>query len=194
MHHEMVIPDELLDWATDPSVEKHFRRPWASEAKRLAAQGASEPLDGRLTERLLARLDGVVSEALRAGQGHLLLGFDMLTAELLKLRFHFGDESVGPGGDWTYAEVREVLASDVPEDAMRAARAARAYVSEGFPGARIDAIILAQDVDGPRCTGCGAEAGAMVTLESGNEYCRGCWRGMVSPPPVLTKRGQRGKR
>jgi len=190
--HRLNIPDALIEWGKRDDVAVKFARPWAHDVEALVKLAADRPLETPETDRLLARLEGLVSEAIHAEEHDLLLGFDLLTAEWLDMLFRMkaaGREVViGRDAAWSYQEIRAML--EHPK-AREACEAAKALVAEAFPRARIGAIIDRQETPDPGCTGCGTtDATIMFTFESGNDYCAKCWRDLTSEGPRLDKKGR----
>jgi hypothetical protein len=182
VEHTLRIPDELLAWGRQDDVAVGFASPWAHDIESLLARAAGRTLPPRLTETLMSYM-----EAIRAGRGDLLRGIDMLTAEWLGLTYRFdtadGPVEFGRTGQWTYRELRVVLASDNPREALAAAQRCKSLVTEVFPQARVSAIIPG---GGPApCDGCGTtDAVAMMSLSTGSQYCGPCHGD-------LTRRSQR---
>jgi hypothetical protein len=142
----------------------------------------------------MARLEALCFEAIAAGEQDLLLGLDMLTASWLGLRFTF--ETVeGPftlGEDLDYGELDRLVESGSPGGAAFALRCKR-IVSEVFPRARIDASI---ERESPiACFGCGAqESAVMLSLDTGSDYCRKCWRDLTDMAPSKAPAGKKAKK
>lgn len=187
--HSLHIPDELLKWAGQPEQAVLFAQPWASYVRDLIADAEVEPLPSWKTDRLLGCLDALVSEAMAAGRTELLLGFDLFTAEWLKLSFSWEDSDgrrweIGPGGQWSYQEVRVLVDCPTGVEAVGFCAQVKDLVADVFPAARIGAIVDSR-VDEPlSCTGCGTrDATTMVSLETGSEYCSGCWSALLAEPP-----------
>ena len=173
------IPEELLAWASTPEVEVTLARPMAQEVRALIAKGDLPKAD---TGRLFARLDGLVTAALAAKRGDLLLGFDTFTAAWLGLRYGvdtaLGRLEVGRNAAWTFGELSRAYAAG-PDGAI-AAWNAKVLCAEVFPGVRVDEV--APVADDP-CASCG-EGGffVMMLTESGGQYCRRCWATMTTRP------------
>lgn len=190
--HEIVVPDELVEWGKAQAVHQKSRgrlrwlAPWAHEVERLVHRGQEHPLRGHETEALYARLDALVYEAIREGRGDLLVGFDMLSASWLDLVFSFEGEdgsniSFGNRGTYTYPELHELVEHGSDEALAFVARC-KELVGDVFPGARIDAIIEEQEPK--KCSGCGTtERAVMMALDTESEYCGECWSFLVSPWP-----------
>jgi hypothetical protein len=200
MINQLTIPDALIAWGKQPEVAVHFHRPWAHEVERIAAEGAETPLDTRGTERLLARLEALCFEAIRHGEGALLLGLDMFTAEWLSLVFSWpkGDEtvSIGRGKKWSYQEVRALLDCPTASESLDVCEKVKDLFSDAFPQARIGAIIDAREATPDRCASCGGEdSPVMFTMESGNRYCGKCWSSMTSRAPAIPEeKKKKGRR
>jgi len=201
--HQLTIPDALIEWGKQPDVAVRFHRPWAHEVERMVEEGGDEPLRGRQTERLLARLEALCNEAIRHDRGELLLGFDLFTAEWLGLVFSWpkpdgGVESIGRNKRWDYQEARALIACPTAVERLPFCERAKDLISEVFPRARIGAII-GPDPEPEQCAGCGAEdVAVMFTLESDSDYCGKCYRDLTGAMPVIDKkpkkRGKRGRR
>jgi hypothetical protein len=200
--HTLHIPDDLLAWGLSPEVAIGFIRPWAHEVRALVDQSERDgPLCPRDRERLLARLEGLVREAIAAGRHELLLDLDIATARWLRLRYVFGDSgdetakeiSVGAqrNSTWSYAELRLALESPDPPAAMRAMTEVRKLLRGTFRGARVSTV--APPGAAPKCTGCGKER-PTVTLAfgPGTEYCGACWSEMTADrPPIDLRRSKK---
>jgi hypothetical protein len=192
--HTLNIPDGLIEWGKRADVAVNFAMPWAHEVESLVALAAERPLRTAETDRLLARLEALVGEAVRAEQFELLLGFDMLTAEWLDMVFCMQaadgwEVTIGRDAEWSYHEIRALLEHPRSREFCEQVKS---LVAEAFPQARIGAIIDRQETPDPACTGCGTtEATVMFTFESGNDYCAKCWRDLTSEGPRLDKRGRR---
>lgn len=195
MIHQLTIPDALIEWGKQPEVAVHFPRPWAHQVEEILSD--KQPLKTKVTDRLLARLEALCHEAIRQDQGHLLLGFDLFTAEWLGLVFLWGDGdktvSVGRGKDWSYQEVRALIECPTGSEALGFCAEAKSLVSDVFPRARIGAIIDAQEAEPDVCASCGeADSLVMLTLDSGSRYCFRCWSILTNDePPVERKKGRR---
>jgi hypothetical protein len=189
----ITIPDALLDWARTPDVAIHMSVDYANQIDDLLSD--NDTLTPSETIRLLNLLEGLCFEAIRHDQHDLLLGFDTFTAEWLGLHYTLSDNTIiGRNGDWTFQEVGAVLDCQTPEDAMRAAMAVKDLVSAVFPEARIGAIIDAETAE-PACAGCGtSDAGIMLTLETGGEYCRSCWTDLTTRTKLVETPSKRSRR
>lgn len=188
------IPQELLDWASDPAVAVRWPRPWAQHVETLLRQ---QPLGPEDLERLLSRLEALCREALRDGRPDLLVGFDLWTAARLGLSYTFGDSErvrVGHDGDWSYGELGVLMGTDSPPEALAFARQCKEVVAETFPGARIDAIIDADDSAGSLCHGCERAQAVLLDLDTGSSYCGECWRGFVVPVSEAARKGKRERK
>jgi hypothetical protein len=184
--HELTIPDELLAWSTEPEVARSFLMPIGHEVQILIKRAAKRPLAPKETDRLLALLEGLCCEAVARGMQHLLIGFDLFTADWLGLKFTFdtpsGPIAFGRDGDFTYGELHAMVAAGVTPEAAAFAREARELVTSVFPQARIDAMIGPEDGAGSKCFGCGVEGAAvMLSMESGSEYCPKCYSDLTEP-------------
>lgn len=188
------VPNILVAWGKDPEVAIHFASPWAHEVEELALQSHVRPLDGKVLNRFFARLEGLCAAALRAERHELLLGFDMWTAEYLGLRYRFetaaGLVTLGARQDWTYEEMRVVLAVSEPKEAFERMVEAKQFLAEVFPAARVESVTDAPLSDS--CSGCGSVEGvARVGLKSGGMFCTTCWRGITTPWPKFDSRGRK---
>lgn len=187
--HTLHIPDELLQWGAEPEQAVLFAQPWADHVQALLVDAGEKPLDSRQTDRLLGCLDGLISEALAAGRSDLLLGFDLFTAEWLKLSFSWQDAEgrcweVGAGRQWSYQEVRVLVDCPTASEVVSLCTQVKDLVSDVFPAARIGAIVDHRVQEPRTCTGCGtANATVMVNLETGSEYCSACWSTLMAEPP-----------
>jgi len=180
---ELLIPEELLVWADTPAVAVTLTRAFGHEVRGLVAKGArSGSLEHRDTERLFARLDGLVTAALAAKRGDLLLGFDTFTADWLGLSFGvdtaLGRLEVGRNAGWTFGELSQAYAAG-PEGAV-AAWQMKALCSDVFPGVRATAVTELSDNPCASCGECGFSV--MLSTESGGQYCRDCWKLMTTRP------------
>lgn len=188
------MPDELLVWGKEEAARARWRRSWAHEAERLIRLSEESPLDASASERLLARLEGLVVAALAAGRDDLLVGFDLLTAQWLGLHFTIEGEdgllNFGSGDDWDYQELRVLVAAEQPAEAVLAAQRAKQLFGEVFDGIRVGGIRSFEETqDRGLCGGCGETLSTVVlALESGSQYCGPCWRWMTDSRPVDVKR------
>lgn len=194
VEHVLQIPDELLAWGKLSENAVHFSSMWSHDIEAILSRAGDRALRPRETESLFAKLEALCAEAIRAQRGDLLRGLDLLSAELLGLRYRFstdeGEVEFGRSGQWTYRELRVLLASTDPKRALAAAQQAKALVLDVFPAARIGAIIEAEGVS-QACAGCGdAHVVAMVTLSTGSRYCLPCYRGMLRRAPKVEKSGK----
>lgn len=190
--HELTIPDELIEWGRNPDVCRGWLRPWAHEALSCLQKAEAAPdqtLDHRGTEALLSRLEALCAEAIVAGRGDLLVGFDLWTSSLLGLRFTFEREGTdpvrfgGPGG-YRYDELRTLVTTNPNPEAVAFVERCKKLVSDVFPRGRIGAIIEGEPP--AKCTGCGtAEHPVMMSMNTGSEYCRPCWEGLTEKWPSL---------
>lgn len=180
---ELNIPEELLVWASTPEVEVTLSRPMAEEVRVLVEIGDAEGcLEHADTEKLFARLDGLVTAALAANRGDLLLNFDTFTADWLGLSFGvdtaLGRLEVGHHAAWTFGELNRAHAAG-PEGAA-VTWAMKALCCDVFPGAR--AVATSELSDHP-CASCGeVDFSVMMLTESGGQYCRSCWTTMTTRP------------
>lgn len=194
MDHILYIPDELIAWGKDPGVAVRFRRPWAHATESLIAQA---PLDATGLRRLLARLEGLVSEALRANRADLCLGFDVQTAAWLGLKVSFDAGSrrvvLGRDGDYTWTEMDLLFEAGRPEEALRAAEEAKSLLGQVFPGARISAM-MPPEVEREVCVACGEPNTTLLVDTDAGSYCRRCWVGMTSAGPFVPPARRRARR
>lgn len=184
------VPEELLRWADAPEVAVTLTRPFASDVRAILAKG---DLSRAETRTLLARLDGLVTAALAAGRGDLLLGFDTFTADWLGLRYGvdtgLGRLEVGRDAAWTFHELN--LAHAAGREGAVFAWNAKALCNDVFPGVRITEIGMPTVAP---CSSCGeGDFSVMMASESG-QYCRRCWNMMTTPPPKPAPRPQTRKK
>jgi hypothetical protein len=194
MIQTLSVPDDLIRWGKDPEVAVHFASPWAHEVEELAFQSQVKPLDSKILKRFFSRLEGLCAAALQADRHELLLGFDMWTAEYLGLRYRFetstGPVTLGARQDWTYGEMRVVLAASAPKEAFERLVEAKRFLADVFPTARVESV----SNEGPSvsCSGCGTVGGtAMVELTTGGAFCTNCWREIATPWPKFDSRGRK---
>ena len=195
-----IIPDDLLAWGKTPAVAVHFPRPWASDIEALCAKGE---LNVRDTKALMARLEALCAEAVRAGRGDLLSGLDTRTAEYLGISYTITLDGgrkaeIGRGKRYTWSEMRSVLATDDPKDAMRALDRAKDLLGDVFPGARVAQVSDMADVEPVPCGSCGTTTSqVMIATVHDTHHCGHCWSLMTDSTPVNFKRKNmtiRGKR
>jgi hypothetical protein len=181
------IPDELLVWAREPSRRIRWRVDYAAEIDALVAKA---PLSPRDTERLVNRLSALCSEAIDAGQGNLLLGFDAALASMLGLVFRFqaGGRDVvvrsgprrpsdGTAEHWDLRELELVRAA--PAGAYEACRRTKELLGEVFEGVIVEAV--SKDEEPLACATCGESlSSVMLHLDYGSSFCRACWRSLTS--------------
>ncbi len=197
----LTIPDALLAWAREPDRQIPWPHPYGDEAVALVQAAQEAPLLPDATERLLSRLDAIVSAAIAAGRGDLCLGFDLQTAEWLGLHLRLDTERgplhIGPTPQrhrlppedqgnapwlWTYREVRVVFEAKERAAVDLAWKAKQAF-ADVFPGAFI-ADLEHERVAAP-CVACGLPAGSiMMTTAAGFEYHYTCWSEMTAPMPA----------
>lgn len=188
--YPVVIPDALLAWGKLPEVAVHFPRPWASDIEELAAK---EQLSRRETRALMARLEALCAEAVRAGRGDLIAGLDTRTAERLNVSYSFeGSDGrqveIGRGKRYTWAEMRAVLETSDPKDALRAVDRAKDLLEDVFPGARISEVSDNQ-VEPISCASCGTTTcRVMMTSVHDTHHCGACWISLTDSTPVNYKR------
>jgi hypothetical protein len=128
----------------------------------------------RASERLLARLEALVYEAVRAKRVDLLVGLDLWTAEALRLRYHFGAITVGSGDDvtFTYAEALAILRAGMSWTEIQTVMELRQHFAEA------SGTTTRFDGGGPPrpCDRCGTtEAVCGVEFEDGSRYCGKCY-------------------
>jgi hypothetical protein len=187
---ELVVPDELLAWAQEPSVAATMRDPLGRLAERLVRQGARQPLTKPETGRLLNLLDGIVGMALRAGRQELVLGFDTYTADLLSLHVDLvvngKTVTIGRKGRWWFGEVALVQATDDPPSARDYVERVKDLLADVFPDAHISAIGRPQP---QQCIGCGEEIaeGVLVEIDEREGYCPECWLMRYGPPKAASQ-------
>jgi len=195
-----IIPDDLLAWGKLPEVAVHFPRPWANQIEELIAKGE---LGHRDTKMLMARLEALCAEAVRAGRADLLGGLDTRTAEYLGISYSItldGNRKVeiGRGKRYTWGEMRAVLATDDPKDAMRALDRVKDLLADVFPAARISDVSDTADREPTPCASCGTTIGqVMMTTVHDTHHCGRCWSLMTNQAPVNFKHKNmtiRGKR
>ncbi len=186
----VIIPDDLVAWGKLPEVAIHFPRPWADHVEALAVKS---PLNHRDTKVLMARLEALCAEAVRAGRADLLGGLDTRTAELLGISYSISTDDgrtveIGRGKRYTWGEMRSVLATDDPKDAMRAVDRVKDLLAEVFPGARVGEVSDSAD-DPTACGSCGTtDAQVMIATVHDTHYCGRCWSLLTDETPVNFKR------
>jgi hypothetical protein len=186
--YPVIVPDDLLAWGKSPEVAVHFARLWGHEVERLIAKAE---LDRRETKMLMARLEALCAEAVRAGRGDLLSGLDTRTAEWLGLSYEIdlGDRKVeiGKGKRYTWNEMRAVLATDDPKSALQAVDRVKDLLADAFPEARVGEVSdssQAQDA----CASCGTTTSqVMMTTVHGTSHCGHCWSLLTDETPVNYK-------
>ena len=195
-----IIPDALLAWGKTPEVAIHFPRPWANQIEELIAKGE---LNVRDTKALMARLEALCAEAVRAGRGDLLSGLDTRTAEYLGISYTItldGNRKVeiGRGKRYTWGEMRAVLATDDPKDAMRAVDRVKDLLADVFPDVRVSDVSDIADREPVPCASCGTTISqVMMATVHDTHHCGHCWSLMTDQAPVNLKRKNmtiRGKR
>jgi hypothetical protein len=193
----VVIPDALIEWGRSPEVEVHFPRPWALQVVELAKRGADIALTRAETDVLLARLEALCGEALRAGRGDLLLGFDTWTADLLNLVIAFESSEgrkieIGRGKRYSWPEFRAILAADDPDIAVEAAETVKNLLGDIFPGIRMGSIDTAPLKAPLACATCGATGSrVMMTTSADTRYCGPCWTLLTDNKPLNLKKTKR---
>lgn len=192
----LTIPDALVAWAQDTDRQIGWTRPFGNEVAEILRDALEDPLMPPALERLLSRLEAIVSAAIREGRSDLLTGFDLQTAEWLGLHIHAetprGHLHIGPDPrtqafdgkaepPWTYREIRVVYDAK-GRAAVDLAWKAKELLLETFPDARIDS--LEHDPPVVTCLACGKPAGSvMMAVDGGGEYHARCWIEMTSPMP-----------
>jgi hypothetical protein len=192
--YPVIVPDDLLAWGKIPEVAVHFARPWAHDVEKLVAKGE---LNHRETKMLMARLEALCVEAVRAGRGDLLSGLDTRTAELLGISYTIvdGDRKIeiGRGKRYAWSEMRAVLATDHPKSALAAVDRVKDLLAEAFPGARISEVSDREAQPPQACGSCGTTTGqVMMTTTYGTHHCGPCWSLMTDVTPVNTKHTTNG--
>lgn len=206
----LTIPDALVAWAQDAERQMRWAHPYGQEVAALLQAAQDAPLPPDATERLLSRLDALVSAARAEGRRDLLVGFDLQTAEWLGLHIHAetprGHLHVGPDPSscsregameppWTYSEIRVVydaatnplLSASEAKSAVDLAWRAKELLVGIFPEARFESLELNRPLT--RCLACGEVAtGVMMATDGGCEYHTKCWSEMTSRPPPRAKR------
>ena len=128
----MQLPDELLAWGLDPEQETRWPRPWAREIRSMLDAAGDQPLTHENYRRLLARLEALCAEAIRAKRIDLLERLDTRLAEAVGLtyRIDMGGRMVeiGNNGRYSWGEMRSLLATDDPQDALKAMDRAKAQL------------------------------------------------------------------
>lgn len=185
--HEMVIPDDLLAWGSDPTVYARWTEPWgllARQAIETATQAADDDaLSLRATQSLLSLLEALTGEAVRAGRPDLLLGFDVVTADILGLVYvvtRAGREPVEVGRklDWTFTEIEVVRETADPAAVMRLAERAKdvmAELRELMPEISPNLRIGAATNEAALCCSCGKPCAVMTKVEGDLDICQPCW-------------------
>ena len=177
------IPDELLDWATAPERVIHWPIDYAGDVRALLQQ---EQLDERGLDALLSRLHGLCAEAVRAGRGELLLGFDAATASMLGLVYRAGDVEVGPRDGhperWTWDEVSSLVGR--PPEVVQEVQALRNTIVDVFPEATCE---VTEVDDTEICSACGEPWASVMMRTDAGSYCASCWRSMTAPPRRIWK-------
>lgn len=198
----LTVPDELLAWGREPERALSWPRDWARDVTELARRSETEPLDEKLCETFLCRLEGLVDEAVRAGRSDLLVGLDVQTAEWLDLKFSLpvGDRQVSLGrtGDFSWSEVRRLAEArstavaaqeagkPTPDPAAigKVVLRAKDLLAEVFPTAQIGAI-EPEPEEPDSCAACREPLGC-VSLDADQEtkYCLRCWLERTSLKPA----------
>lgn len=224
MDHILNIPDALLDWGKDPAQAKRWLRPWAHEVQRLMAKtqmpcatcGTEDeddpehrhycdgngtvtlaPLSGADARCFWARLDALVSAAVREGRADLLCDLDLFSVAMLRLRVTLSDGlqtvSLGEGAEWGTQQTEALLEANAGPQQVQFVARAMALAREVFPQAPIGAIV-SPDAARDRCASCD-EADSVIMLQStsGASYCRPCWEHLCTSGPRAEMRGGRVK-
>lgn len=197
--YPVIIPDDLLAWGKTPEVAVRFARPWAHEVEKLVAKGE---LDRRETKTLMARLEALCVEAVRAGRGDLLSGLDTRTAEILGISYTITIDDrkveIGRGKRYTWSEMRAVLATDDPKGALAAVDCVKDLLAEAFPGARVGEVSDSEARPPQACASCGTTSSqVMMSTVHDTHHCGHCWSLLTDATPVNIKHktnGTRGKR
>lgn len=197
--YPVIVPDALLAWGKTPEIAVHLPRPWASDVEALVAKSQ---LDRRETRALMARLEALCAEAVRAGRGDLLGGLDTRTAEYLGIAYTITDGDrkieIGRGKRYTWGEMRAILATDDPKDALRAVERAKDLIAEAFPDGRVDHVSDNAEQEPLACASCGTTTGqVMMTTAHDTHHCGRCWSLLTDMTPVNHKHKTaniRGKR
>jgi len=188
--HELNIPDELLAWGEDPKV---FRR-WidkglVADIRRFALAAAEAPLEPADTERLLASLESLCREAAAAKRVDLLMGLDMATAEWLDLTIAApstdgGEIAIGRGGQFSFQEMRAILASSDPAKAAAVTKQTKQLLEAAGWGGQLHTEVKV-DSDPIVCESCAQPMGSVIIhTHGGGAYCGRCWSDMTSPMPT----------
>lgn len=191
MTYPTIVPDDLLAWGKTPEVAVHFPRPWANQIELLIAKGDLNPRD---TKALMARLEALCAEAVRAGRGDLLSGLDTRTAEYLGISYTITVDGgrkveIGRGKRFTWGEMRAVLATDDPASALLAVERAKDLLEGVFPCTRVGSVTDRNEVIPLQCASCGTTTGqVMMTTAHDTTYCGHCWSLMTDQTPVNIKR------
>jgi hypothetical protein len=198
--YPVTIPDDLLAWGKQPEVAIHFARPWAHDIEALAAK---EQLDRRETRALMARLEALCAEAIRAGHPELINGLDTRTAERLNIAYSFETPEgrkieIGRGKRYTWTEMRAVLATADPKEALKAVDRTKDLLAKVFPGVRISKVSDSTQDDPDQCSSCGTTTSqVMMTTVHDTHHCGACWARLTDATPMTYKRKNmtvRGKR
>lgn len=206
---KLVIPDALVAWAQDTERQINWPAPYGHHVAALLKQASEAPLMPSDLERLLSRLDAIVSAAVAAGRSDLLVGFDFQTAEWLGLNIHAetkrGHLHIGPDPrtqafegapepPWTYAEARLVVEAREPA-AVDLAWRTKELLLDVFPEARITSIEHEPELS--PCVACGKPGGNVMMATDGGEYHPRCWAEMTAPTPEhlreLAKKGSKAR-
>lgn len=191
--HFADVPDELLSWGMTSEVASAWRRPWAHEVAKIVERAAGRTLTVRDRERFLSRLEALCAEAIRAGRGDLLLGLDVVTAELLGVVVELpSGRTVGAEGV-SFAEALVLRQSEGSDQGVERVMAARDMVRHVFPGATVRSV----QQKAPSCDRCGSEGGAlMYEMSFGANYCHACWSELTrsSAVPLNEAKKRRGAR
>lgn len=194
----LTIPDALIAWAADPGRQVDWPAAYGQQVTEILARAKTATLSHDDLERLLSRLDFVVSMARSDGRNDLLEGFDLQTAEWLGLEFkldtprgpmHIGPDPAtrsiadAPEPQWTFREVRTLFDAHEKE-ALDLAWRVKALIFKAFPHARITS--LERDKPTRFCVTCGKPSGnVMVETLDGFEYHPKCWSQVTGSGPRL---------
>jgi hypothetical protein len=183
----VIIPDALLAWGKAPEVAVHFARPWATDIETLVAKGQLDRLD---TRKLMSKLEALCAEACRAGRGDLIGGLDTRTAEFLNISYSFeaGDGrkvEIGRGKRYSWSELRAILATDDPKDALRAVDRVKDLLDDVFPEARVTDVSDTAEEEPTPCASCGSPSSqVMMTTVHGTHHCGTCWARLTDTSPA----------
>lgn len=182
---ELTIPEELLEWATQPEVEVGFGGAWGTELRKLVDRGGASALGHRDTEHMLSLVTALCREAIRAGRKDLVSGLDMFLAEWIGLSYTLTLEDgrqveIGRKGRYTWSELRPIVSSRDPSSALAFAEKAKDLLADAFPGVRLGPVTDQADLAVETCASCGSpDAQVMIATEYGAHHCGPCWASLV---------------